>query len=294
MTDHSAWQICARTHDRLGESALWHPHEQALYWIDFYGPRVHRLKGGAIESWHIDAGKMIGSLVFADRGRLVLALDQSLHIFDPGTGRASFLARLGSEADGLGCNDGKVDRAGRYWVGTYDLTETRPGAAFYRVSASGGLTLADGGFVVCNGPAFSPDNRILYFSDTVGRRIYAYDLGTDGALANRRLLIQFTADDGMPDGVVVDSAGNVWCALYGAGKVVRLAPSGRVSLSLPAPVPHVTSLCFGGPDLKTLYLTTGWSGGTVEATKAEDNGGCVFMRTVDCPGLPEPIFVPSA
>lgn len=287
----SDWQICGRNYDRLGESALWHPVERALYWIDFYGPVVHRLKDGILKTWTIGVGKMIGSLVFADKGRLVLAVDQSLYLFDPNTGEAAFFAGLGRGADEVAYNDGKVDRAGRYWVGTYDMTETEPRAAFYRVSSDGVLTLADSGFVVCNGPTFSPDNRILYFSDSTGRRILAYDLDADGNISNRHVFKQFSTDDGMPDGLAVDSAGNVWCALYGAGNVVCLAPSGEMTLRLLVPVANVTSLCFGGPDLRNLYVTTGWSGGTIEATKREDDGGCTFVRPVDCAGLPEPVFV---
>jgi sugar lactone lactonase YvrE len=290
----SDWQISARTHDRLGESALWHPEEWALYWIDFYGPSVHRLKDGAVKSWTLGVGKMIGSLVFADQGRLILAVDQALHVFDPGTGKTTRFGGLAPGSDDIGFNDGKVDRAGGYWLGTFEITETKPDAVFYRVSPAGELALADSGFVVCNGPSFSPDNRILYFSDSVGRRILAYDLDLKGNLARRRTFIQFSADDGMPDGLAVDSEGNLWCALYGAGKVVRLSPSGDITLSLSAPVTNVTSLCFGGPDLKSLYLTSAWSGGTTEATKQQDGGGCLFTRQVECAGLPEPVFRLSA
>jgi sugar lactone lactonase YvrE len=286
----SEWQISARTHDRLGESALWHPEEQALYWIDFYGPSVHRLKDGVVKSWTFGVGKMIGSLVFVDQGRLILAIDQTLHVFDPANGETARLGGLAPGSTDIAFNDGKVDRAGRYWLGTFEITETKPDAAFYRVSPSGDLSLADGGFIVCNGPSFSPDNRTLYFSDSVGRRIFAYDLDPSGNLSRRRTFHQFSADDGMPDGLAVDSEGHLWCALYGAGKVVRFSPAGEIALSLSAPVANVTSLCFGGPDLRTLHLTTGWSSGTTEATKQQDDGGCLFTRQVECAGLPEPVF----
>lgn len=286
------WQVCARMHDRLGESILWHPTEQALYWIDFYGPFVHRLKGakGKVETWKIDAGKAIGSLVFAEKGRLILALDNGLHLFDPATGKAALFTDPKQGRADLGYNDGKVDRAGRYWIGTYDVPETEPRAIFYRVAADGTAVMADQGFVVCNGPTFSPDNRKLYFSDSMGRRILVHDIGHDGTLSGRRSFIEFTPDDGLPDGLTVDSAGNVWCALYGGSKVVCIDPEGAIKLSLPLPTAHVTSLCFGGPDLKTLYVTTGWSAGTTEETKEQDIGGSVFMRSVDRPGLPEPVF----
>jgi len=287
----SGWQICARTDDRLGESILWHPMEEALYWIDFYGPFVHRRKQaiGLVETWKIEQGETMGSLVFADKGRLLLAVDHGLQLFDPGNGTMRFFADPKGGNMDLAYNDGKVDRAGRYWVGTYDVAETQPRGLFYRVAPDGTAQVADKGFVICNGPTFSPDNRKLYFSDTVGRCILSYDLDHDGALSNRRTFFTFPAGDGMPDGLAVDSAGNVWCAIYGGGRVVCIDAKGRLERSLPLPATYVTSLCFGGPGLKTLYVTTGRNPATGEAT-APDSGGAVFMRPVDHPGLPEPII----
>ena len=256
---------------------------------------MHRQKraGGPVESWKIDEGETIGSLAFADQGRLLLAVDHGLHLFDTRTGTRRFFADPKNGQMDLAYNDGKVDRAGRYWVGTYDRAETEPNGVFYRVAPDGKARVADGGFIICNGPAFSPDNRKLYFSDTVGRRILSYDLDRDGAISGRRTFFAFSVDDGMPDGLTVDSVGNVWCALYGGAKVVCIDSEGKLKRSLPVPTAYVTSLCFGGPGFNTLYVTTGWSAATTEATKAKDIGGAVFMRPADCPGLPEAIATVS-
>jgi sugar lactone lactonase YvrE len=150
--------------------------------------------------------------------------------------------------------------------------------------------VADKGFVICNGPSFSADNRKLYFSDTVGSRILSYELDRDGTISDRQTFFTFSVNDGIPDGLSVDSAGNVWCALYGGGKVVCIDAKGTLKLSLPLPATLVTSLCFGGPGLKTLYVTTGRNTGTTDIIKENDLGGAVFMRPVDSPGLPEPIM----
>ncbi|MGX7874511.1 SMP-30/gluconolactonase/LRE family protein [Mesorhizobium sp. ORM6] len=290
-TGNLEWQICAPTRDRLGESILWHPMEEALYWIDFYGPLVHRQKWGSdtVESWKIGQGETIGSLVFADKGRLILAVDHGLYLFDVGTGQTGFFADPKSGKMNLVYNDGKFDRAGRYWIGTFDVTEREPNGVFYRMGPGGAAEAADKGFVICNGPAFSPDNRKLYFSDTVGHRILSYDLDSDGMISGRRVFFAFANNDGMPDGLTVDSAGNVWCALYGGSKVVCIDAKGTLRKSLYLPATFVTSVCFGGPDLKTLFVTTGWNSSTTEATKADDVGGAVFMRAVDTPGLAEPV-----
>lgn len=291
-TAESGWQICAQMHDRLGESVLWHPEEEALYWIDFYGPSVRRQKqsGGPVETWEINRGETIGSLVFADEGRLILAVDHGLHLFDTKTSIRRFFADPKGGRTDLVYNDSKVDRAGRYWVGTYEVTESKPQGVFYRVEADGTATVADQGFTICNGPAFSPDNRRLYFSDTVGRRIFSYELNHDGSLSGRQTFFSFSESDGLPDGLAVDSGGNVWCALYGGAKVVCVDANGVLRQSLPVPTTYVTSLCLGGPGLRTLYVTTGWSSVTTEANKTGDVGGAVFMRPADVAGLPEPII----
>ena len=283
------WQVCARTEDRLGESILWHPVEKALYWIDYYGPFVHRQmrSQGPVESWKIDPFETIGSLVLAEEG-LLLAMDHGLHHFDPRTGSTRFYADPKSGRPDLVYNDSKVDRAGRYWVGTLNLDENEASGSFYRVSPGGEAVVADTGFAICNGPAFSPDNDRLYFSDSVGRRILCYDLARDGTLSGRRTFHEFSPDDGLPDGLTVDSAGNLWCALYGGGKVVRLDANGHLHAAIPVPAIYPTSLCFGGPDIRTMFVTTGWNT-PEEAEKARDQGGSVLMRRVETPGLPEPI-----
>lgn len=289
--DNTEWKICGPTRDRLGESILWHPAEQALYWIDFYGPIVHRQRqgDGVVDSWKMDFAETIGSLVLTDEG-LLLAVDHGLHLFDTDTGKTRFFADPKQAKKNLVYNDGKVDRAGRYWVGTYDVSEQDPNALFYRMVPGADWEVGDKGFVICNGPTFSPDNRKLYFSDTVGHRILSYDLDDDGSISGRRVFFTFANNDGMPDGLAVDSAGNVWCALYGGSKVVCIDPKGTLRRSLCLPATFVTSLCFAGPELKTLCVTTGWESSTTEATNANDVGGAVFMRSVDIAGLPEPIL----
>ncbi|MDB5556477.1 MAG: hypothetical protein JWL86_6461 [Rhizobium sp.] len=289
-TENLDWQICAQTHDRLGESILWHPIENALYWIDYYGPFVHRQKGGQgpVETWKISPFETIGSLVFAEDG-LLLALDHGLHLFDTRTGSTRFFADPKGGRTDLVYNDSKVDRSGRYWVGTLSLNETDANGSFYRVSPDGKAVVADDGFAICNGPAFSPDNRRLYFSDSVDRRILCYDRDKDGAISSRRTFFAFSPEEGLPDGLAVDSSGSVWCALYGGGKVVCIDADGALNHSLPLPVSYATSLCFGGLELKTLFVTTGWNTPEHEAA-TPDNGGSVFMRHVEIPGIPEPLL----
>lgn len=287
------WNIIAQTRDRLGESAMWHPREKAIYWVDWYGPTVHRMRLGEHkpESWTIPGAAMLGSLVFLEAGHLLLALDTGLKVFDPISATLDDFADPNEGRPGVAYNDSKVDRFGRYWVGTFDIAETEPRGILYCVDAEGRATIGDSGFAVCNGPAFSPDGLTLYFSDSAGRRILAYDLSKQSRrLQNRRVFAAMAENEGLPDGLTVDSDGDVWCAQYGAGRVTRFASDGKAKAVYHLPCPAVTSCSFGGDNLSTLFVTTGWSPGVQRVEDEPGPGGALFAMEVDARGLPEPEF----
>lgn len=292
----SDWQIVTQLHDKLGENALWHPIERAVYWIDWYGAIIHRYTPArdAAETWKVAGIESATAAVFARGGKLLLGSDKGLVLFDPASQALEpFADPLWGET-GIAFNDGKVDHAGRFWVGTCELTEKEPRAAFHRIDGKGRSAIADDGFIICNGPAFSPDNRILYFSDTMGRKILAYDIDAKtGALSGKRVFAPLGENDGLPDGLTIDSAGDLWCAHYGVGKLSRFTPDGKRAEEIALPVPVVTSCCFGGDDLKTLYVTTGWTDQTATSIDRADKGGALYARRVVTPGLPEPIFSPE-
>lgn len=284
-------RIAAASRDRLGESPLWHPLQRMVWWVDFYGPVIHRLDPatGARRDWSIEGTSSIGSLAFLPDGRLLIAIDRGICVFDPQGGDIRPVAHPEEARFGIAYNDAKVDRRGRYWVGSYDVAETEPRGLLYRLGSDGVAEIADSGYLVTNGPAFSPDGAILYFSDTNGGRLFAYDVDVaTGHLTGRRLFAAFGPGEGQPDGLAVDSAGHLWCALYRAGRVARFAPDGTPSGSVDLPCPNVTACCLGGEDLRTLYVTTGWT--DAEGSGA-DGGGSLFTFEVETAGLPEPFAV---
>ena len=224
------WQVVGATRDRLGESPLWHPREQALYWTDFYGPTVHRLDPArrVHRQWTLDVAPTIGSLSFTEDGRLLVAMQNGVHLFDTADGGLTFVADPNMSRPGIGYNDAKIDRDGRYWVGTWDMSERAPRGILYSIDACGRTAVGDSGFIVCNGPAFSPSGETMYFSDSAGGRLLAYSLDRQtGGVSEPRLLVQFDKEDGMPDGLCVDSAGMIYCAHYGGGRVTRFGPGGE-------------------------------------------------------------------
>lgn len=286
MLDHE-WTIVGENRDRLGESVLWHPVERALYWIDFYEPGLRRLDPATqeVRRWRLADAALVGSIAFSSDGRLIAATDRGVHLFDPADSSLAFLVDPNSGRPNIGFNDAKVDRDGRYWIGTYDAAEKSPRGILYRINNALNVAVGDSGYIICNGPAFSPDGGTLYFSDTMGRRIVAYALDrATGQLSDPRDLVVFEDAAGLPDGLCIDSGGTLYVAHYGGGRISRVdTASGHVE-TFPLPVRNVTSCCLGGDRLDTLYVTT-----------AEDGGrhpldGALFAMTVTTPGLPEPIF----
>lgn len=285
-----AWAISAQTRTQLGESILWHPTEQSLYWIDAYGPHIYRQKaiGGPIEKWEISLGKTIGCIAFTDSGLLVAA-DHGLHLLDLEDGSPRALGNPKGQRFDLLYNDGKADRQGRFWLGTLCADESRRDAVFYRMNPDGSGQAVAHGFSICNGPSFSPDGRLLYFSDSIGQRILAYPILPSAKVAAPFVFYSYKDGAGLPDGVAVDRKGNLWCAIYGDSKVICISPDGVRLATLDLPATYPTSLCLGGKDLSTLFVTTAW----VSPELSQDAGahaGAIFMLPIHEPGLPEPIL----
>lgn len=283
------WRIVTDSRDKLGEGPVWNSASGELFWVDCYGPTIRRLAAdGERTDWTLAGFKNVGSVVPCEDGRLIAAMEHGLYFFDPRDGSLAPFADPNEERPNLIYNDGKVDRHGNYWIGNYDATESAPRGVFYVLNRKGQWRIGDSGFVVCNGPTFSPDGDVLYFSDSLGRQSLAYDLDPiTGALSNRRVFQKFSDADGLPDGCCVDREGCVWLALYDGSKVLRLSPGGERLETWKLPARFITSCCLGGKDLRTLFVTSG------EAPDGSDpQGGAIFATEVDVPGLPEPLFRP--
>lgn len=286
MSPRPDWQIATDSRDRLGESPLWSSATGELYWIDFYGPTVRRLsEDGCRNEWRLSQFSSIGSLVLCEDARVLIATDNGVYFFDPQSGAVEFFADPNRGRVDLPYNDAKVDRRGNYWVGNFDATESEPRGILYVLNRHGEWSIGDSGFVVCNGPTFSPEGDVLYFSDSNARRTLAYDVDGTGRLTRRRVFHVFGEEDGLPDGCCVDRSGCLWIAMYGGSKVVRLSPSGERLADIRLPTPYITSCCLGGENLRTLFVTS------ARSTEGSDAlGGALFRLDVPVPGLREPLF----
>ena len=188
-------------------------------------------------------------------------------------------------------NDGKCDRRGRFWTGTMDRETHRPLGALYRVDTDFSVHRMDGGVTLSNGMGWSPDDRTMYYCDSRPGVVHAYDYDiATGGIANKRLFIDFRERGGHPDGCTVDAEGGLWIAEIGAGRVVRFDPSGREVATVKLPVTRPTSVAFGGPGLRTLFVTSMRLGLTEAETAAQPDAGCIFAAEPGMAGLPEPRF----
>jgi sugar lactone lactonase YvrE len=279
----------------LGESPMWHPDEGLLYWCDIPGHRLHRLDpaSGRTLQWDFDTDVACCAPVLG--GGLLLAMRDGLWHFDSVSGERTLRAEPPYDPAEERFNDGKCDAQGRLWVGTIYEPRDPPRAALYRYDGSDLKRMAEG-ITTSNGLGWSPDGRTMYWTDTKAHAIDAFDFDlAQGSLSRRRAFARFAPRGagqvldlygGRPDGAAVDVEGGYWVAMFEGQRVLRLDAQGTVTAELRLPVRCPTMPCFGGHDLKTLYITTARQGRPAEELAAQPWAGCVLAVRVDVAGLP--------
>ena len=278
-------------HDALGESAIWCARTRRLWWVDITKPCLQSFEPATGEHRVIALpGQFCGCIALRATGGLVLAIERSLHAFDPQTGALTILVKTETDQPDNRLNDGRCDRRGRLWIGTMDADIRAPSGSFYRIGPDGTVTRMFDGVTVPNSTAFSPDDRTLYFADTPRHQILAFDFDiVAGTIANRRVFVDLTNRRGLPDGSCVDAEGFLWNAEFAGARLVRYAPDGRVDRTVEMPVKHTTSCCFGGDNLDTLFVTTA-SFPLSEEERKTSPAGSLFALQPGVRGLPEAAF----
>jgi xylono-1,5-lactonase len=272
----------------LGEGPAWH--QDRLWFVDIKGPRVHCFTpaDGTRHSW--EAPAPVGFVLPVAGGGFIAGLKSGLHRFDPGTGAFTLLTTVEPAEWGNRLNDGAVDPSGHLWFGSMHDPEETASGALYRLDPDGTPRARDSGYIVTNGPAFSPDGRTLYHTDTLGQVIHAFDLDGSGAVTGKRDFVRIETPGICPDGPIVDAEGCVWTGLFGGWGVRRYAPSGELIGEIRLPCSRVTKAAFGGPDMRTLFMTTAWLGLSEAARAEEPLAGGLFSVRVDVPGLPTTVI----
>ncbi|MEL1264456.1 SMP-30/gluconolactonase/LRE family protein [Pseudoxanthomonas putridarboris] len=292
-------RVAVTAGNQLGEGALWCEREQALYWTDIHAARLWRYlpNEGATHDWALPERLASFALCEAD-GWLLLALATRLAFFHPQRNELRDFGPNGIAARGFDdrhdtrANDGACDRQGRFVFGTLHEAAQGPKLAvggFHRLNADLSLeALPLPHVAIANSVAFSPDGATMYFCDSLQKKILRCDYGDQVGPAS--VFADLSAQDGEPDGSAVDAEGGLWNAQWGAARVVRYLPDGREDRRIAIPTVQPTRPTFGGPGLRTLFVTSAHDGLNTGTGCEDRHAGDVFACTPGVAGLPEPRF----
>jgi sugar lactone lactonase YvrE len=291
MTEEIACVVPAG--DVCGEGAVWCADEAAVYWTDINRFLVHRYDTAAraMQSWLFDEPVVALSLT-TEPGRWLVALGSRLIWWWPGTDRREPHGFVLPGSPAVRLNDGRADPLGNFWVGSMRnnvLPDGEVGEAggadgiLYRIDPAGAVTEWMHGLGISNTLCWSPDHKTFYTADTLANEFYACDFDVaDASLSNRRTILA-GFERGMPDGSAIDAEGHIWNCRFFGRSIVRLAPDGAIDRIVDMPVKNITTATFGGPDLRTLYVTSA----SALRDKGDRLAGSLWSIRVDVPGLPE-------
>jgi sugar lactone lactonase YvrE len=258
--------------DRLGECPIWDERIGVLWWVDIHGQALRRWDGEQMHTFTMPAQP--GSIALRRDGGMLVALAGGVHLL--GKDSPQLLVRPAEHDAALRFNDGRCDRASRFWVGTLKDPSFDPVGVLYRIEPDGRATPMRTGIQVPNSIAWSPDGKTMYFADSPRHKIWAFDYDADsGSMRNERVFA--VPHPGFPDGSCVDADGCLWNAEWGAGRVVRYTPAGKIDRVIDVPALNPSCCCIGGPRMDTLYITTA-------------DGAGLFAAQPGVSGLPESRF----
>lgn len=274
----------------IGEGPVWDVAEQALYFIDILGKKVLRFDpaSGKTRTWVVP--DVIGSMALRAGGGAIVALTNGVFTLDFASGTCEMLATSGDLNETVQLADGKVDRRGRFIVGSSDRTMKEPRGKLYALDLDATLREIDNDIFLSNGPCWSPDDKVLYHSDSIRNTVFAYDYDiATGTATNRRAWASTEALGGIPDGATIDTDGCMWMAICEGQKVVQFRPDGGLERVIDMPVKCPSSVIFGGAALDKLYVTS--LSPAFLGREAAPLDGCTFViEGLGATGLPEPRY----
>jgi sugar lactone lactonase YvrE len=265
----------------LYEGPIWHPTENVLYWVNILAGTIHRLDLKKSTYLEIKLKDYVSSISPRVTGGLIATSDQGFYAVNI-DGDVKEIYKVKDWDPRNRFNDGKCDAVGRYWIGTMNLEEKYPTAGFYVLDTDLSFKKVLDNVTISNGLAWSSDNKALYYIDTPTKKIFEFDFDLEkGKISNKRVLIDLSTIQGSPDGMTIDSKDNLWVALFGGGKVIKIDTKTREIVDeIPVPTPNVTSVTFGGENLSTLYITTA----KIHLTTPDENAGYVYAEKVSATG----------
>jgi len=270
----------------LGEGPMWSATDAALRFVDIKGGRLHRYVPETGAQQTVDLGGQPSFVVAASDGTFVMGSHGQILSVSRDGSILRVIADIPTPTHNR-TNDATVDTQGRLWFGTMDNEERQSTGALWCLDR-GTLHRMGGEAVVTNGPAITDDGRTLYHVDSGRRTIWRYAVEAGPRITKPEVFLQLTAEDGHPDGVVLDSEECLWVALWDGWSVRRYAPDGRLLLSIALPCARATKVGFGGSDLRTAFVTSARVGLDEAALAAQPLAGALFAFDSPVPGKPLP------
>lgn len=281
------------TQNQLGETPIWSPEENALYWVDWGGRPTCRFEFSPQKLTTFPVDLPVTAIARRRNGDWIAVAQNGIYGWNPKTNHYQMI--VGSpEPDNLAIsfNDCAVDREGRLLVGTVDMNDVfAPTGSLFQLNKDGVLRKLATGFATANGIGVSPDGKKIYVTDMRHNQIIAFRYDSEeGSVYDRDCFTIVPEDEGMPDGLIVDSEGFVWSGHWGGWKLTRYDPDGKIERQIEFPVEHVISFAFGGSQLDQLFVTTAWWGFTDKEREQQPLAGDLFLVDTDLRGIVEPAY----
>ena len=295
----TGFNVLSSNRDRVGESPVWSVAEQALYWVDIEGCKLHRFNWAQQTQHTWELFQRVGCIALSNRGSVIAAMQDGMYELqlsqtDSSIARSTLLASVPHHAANMRFNDGRCDTLGRFWAGTMvmDMGLASAQGRLYCLDINGLSAPKQDDLITPNGLAFSPDTKRMYLSDSHPTRqiIWSYDLDLQNAnISNRQTFVDMRLLPGRPDGAAIDQQGCYWICGNDAGLVHQFSPDGVLLQSIPVPTSKPAMCAFGGPELKHLLVTSIQPAQPAPGFDAE-LAGAVFILQTGAQGRPEPVF----
>lgn len=267
-----------------GENPLWHPIEKKLYWLDIINPRMFRYDPATGKHEQFYSGRTVGGFTFQADGALLLFMDRGTVAEMRNDKIVRTIIEDIPDERGSRFNDVFADPRGRVFCGT--MPDKDRNGRLYRLDTDGSIRMVLDDITCSNGMGFTPDLKQMYYTDSMRHEIYRFDYDeASGALSNRQIIVKHGPEDGLPDGMTVDSNGHIWSAHWDGSALIHYDPNGREVERIAFPAKKVSSVIFGGDDLSDMYVTT--AGGDQKATDGACAGALYRLRIPGVRGTPE-------
>jgi sugar lactone lactonase YvrE len=274
----------------FGEGPRWHG--DRLWFSDFYDHAVKSIDAGGAVRTELEIDDQPSGLGWLPDGRMLVVAMHRRQLLRVDPDGVKLHADLSGVAD-CHANDMVVDALGRAYVGNFGFAldealkergvegvlASHPTARLARVDPDGQVHVAADDLHFPNGCVITPDGGTLIVAETLGLRLTAFDIASDGTLSNRRTWA--TLGMRAPDGICLDADGHVWIANAIAPECVRVAPGGEIVESVQTDQPCYACM-LGGPDRRTLFMMTAPS--SMAEVVSTARRGHILTARVETPG----------